>query len=203
MKKIFSTCLYSEVLVPRAKRIKLNRQILLEAEDIQFLDGAGKFWSKENYRNGYTSYASANSLHKTSPTFRELELHIDRHVSKFARQLDFNLGGKPLHMVSCWLNIMQRNASHSMHMHPLSVISGTYYVSTPRGSSPIKFEDPRHALFMSAPPKKEGCREYNRAFVEVPAEEGRIVLFESWLRHEVPQHLVRSPRVSISFNYAW
>ena len=32
---------------------------------------------------------------------------------------------------------------------------------------------------------------------------GRVVLFESWLRHEVPPNQSSSERVSISFNYSW
>ena len=37
----------------------------------------------------------------------------------------------------------------------------------------------------------------------VPAEAGNVVLFESWLRHEVPANPVAAHRVSISFNYNW
>jgi uncharacterized protein (TIGR02466 family) len=37
----------------------------------------------------------------------------------------------------------------------------------------------------------------------VPAEAGKLVLFESWLRHEVAPNPKRAERVSISFNYNW
>jgi uncharacterized protein (TIGR02466 family) len=37
----------------------------------------------------------------------------------------------------------------------------------------------------------------------VPATAGKLVLFESWLRHEVPPNPVAAERVSISFNYGW
>jgi uncharacterized protein (TIGR02466 family) len=39
--------------------------------------------------------------------------------------------------------------------------------------------------------------------VTLPARAGRVVLFESWLRHEVPPNQARGERVSVSFNYAW
>ena len=32
---------------------------------------------------------------------------------------------------------------------------------------------------------------------------GRLVLFESWLRHEVSANLTRAERISVSFNYNW
>jgi uncharacterized protein (TIGR02466 family) len=30
-----------------------------------------------------------------------------------------------------------------------------------------------------------------------------VILFESWLRHEVPPARFSGERVSVSFNYAW
>ena len=74
---------------------------------------------------------------------------------------------------------------------------------TPRGCSRIKFEDPRLAAFMAAPPRVAEARAPNRVFVEYPAEAGRVVLFESWLRHEVPASRIATERVSVSFNWNW
>lgn len=200
----FPTLIYREKLQDSpAKTRNLNEQLMTEIEDVAELDGAGRVWSKQNYLNGYTSYASANELHKFSPTFGALEMMIDKHVARFARALDFDLGGTRLKMTTCWANVMNANTHHGMHLHPLSVISGTYYVQTPKDASAIKFEDPRLSSFMAAPPRKEPCRPRNQPFVEIPAAAGTLVLFESWLRHEVPLHKGKEPRVSISFNYAW
>jgi len=44
---------------------------------------------------------------------------------------------------------------------------------------------------------------YSRPWVVIPAEAGTLVLFESWLRHEVPPNPVAAERISISFNYSW
>jgi len=35
------------------------------------------------------------------------------------------------------------------------------------------------------------------------ARAGQVVLFESWLRHEVSLNAVAAERVSVSFNYSW
>ncbi len=180
-----------------------QRQLKLEIEDLQELDGAGREWSRQHYRNGFTSYASANELQKFSPTFAQLERQIDRHVARFVRALDYNLGGRPLRMKKCWVNVMPPNTHHGLHLHPLAVVSGTYYVDMPKGASAIKWEDPRLAHFMHAPPRKNPERAYNRQFVEYAAKSGDLVLFESWLRHEVPLHTAKQSRVSISFNYDW
>lgn len=181
----------------------MNRQILKEVKDLMNLDGAGRAWSEEHYRNGFTTYASANELQKISPTFAKLEKWIDARVGSFARALDFDLGGSRLRMTTCWVNVMNENTHHGLHIHPLSVISGTYYVSVPAGAPAIKFEDPRFASFMHAPPRKQSPKAVNRTHLEVPAKPGSLVLFESWMRHEVPLHAGKSPRVSVSFNYEW
>ena len=104
-------------------------------------------------------------------------------------------------MTDCWVNIMPRHVVHGLHLHPLSTISGTYYVQTPRGCPGIKFEDPRLDRLMASPPRRPDA--VNRPWVVLPAEAGKLVLFESWLRHEVPPNPLNAERISISFNFNW
>jgi uncharacterized protein (TIGR02466 family) len=37
----------------------------------------------------------------------------------------------------------------------------------------------------------------------VPVTAGQVLLFESWLRHEVVPNPVGADRISVSFNYNW
>lgn len=204
IKSYFATQVYYQSLQKDARKMrKLNLQLKSEVYDIAELDTGGLSWSAENYPNGFTSYASANSLQHSSPTFAGLEKMIDGHVRRFAKALDYDLGEGSLRMSTCWVNIMPKNAHHGLHIHPLSVISGTYYVSVPRGASAIKFEDPRLDKFMATPPRKEPCSQKNRNFLSLAPEAGKLVLFESWLRHEVPLNTAGQDRISVSFNYEW
>ena len=98
---------------------------------------------------------------------------------------------------------MPPDVIHTMHFHPLSVISGTYYVQTPKNSSAIKFEDPRMDSFMATPPRKHDAKDANKRHYSLQPQEGHVVLFESWLRHEVPANESNKERISISFNYDW
>ena len=106
-------------------------------------------------------------------------------------------------MTDCWVNIMPPTAAHSLHLHPLAFISGTYYVATPTGCSGLKFEDPRLDRFMAAPPKLPDAKPAHRTQVTYPAEAGTVILFESWLRHEVAANQIDDERISISFNFNW
>lgn len=181
----------------------LNRRLLRECQALRADDAAGRRWSMRNYPAGYTSYSSAHRMHRLSPTFAALEQELNRHVARFARALEFDLRGRQLAMTDCWVNIMGRGAAHGLHLHPLATISGTYYVRVPRGAPGIKFEDPRLERFMAAPPRLSHVTRTNRPWVILPARSGHLVLFESWLRHEVASNLLAIERCSVSFNYSW
>lgn len=199
---LFPTLIYTAPLVA-LRAAALNRRLWRESVQLRHDDRAGRRWSARNYPGGYTSYNSQCQLQRRSPTFAQLERHLAPHVRRFAAALDLDLRGRRLVMTDCWVNIMRHRVVHSLHLHPLSTISGTYYVRTPPGSAGLKFEDPRLERFMAAPPRKAAARRANRAWVTVPARVGQLVLFESWLRHEVPPNPGREARVSISFNYSW
>lgn len=182
---------------------KLNERLLRECLQLRVDDGAGRRWSVRNYPGGYTSYASVNRMHRLSPSFGALERRLDRHVRALARALDFDLAGRKLAMTDCWVNVMPRQVVHGLHLHPLSTLSGTYYVQVPAGSPGLKLEDPRLDRYMAAPPRLPRSRPRNRPWVVMPARPGHVLLFESWLRHEVAPNPVRGERISISFNYGW
>ncbi len=202
IKPWFPTFIYDSPLQPRGNEA-FARALLDDCHKIRAHDRAGQRWCRKNYPAGYTSYGTMTNLHRTFSTFIDLEAKLRRHVNRFARRLDMNLQGARLAMTDCWVNVMSRHAVHSLHLHPLAVVSGTYYVATPRGSSRLRFEDPRLDKLMGAPPKREPCRPENRQQVSYEVAAGKVILFESWLRHEVASNPTRGERVSISFNYDW
>jgi uncharacterized protein (TIGR02466 family) len=198
----FPTLIYCEPL-QAAGLARFNDGLATECAQLRDFDAAGRKWSAKNYPGGYTSYASLNELHKFSSTFAGLEQKLTRHVRAFARALALDLRGRTVRMTDCWVNLMPPTAAHSLHLHPLSFISGTYYVRTPAGCPGLKFEDPRLSKFMAAPPKLATARPAHRTHVTYPAVAGNAILFESWLRHEVASNRAEGERISISFNYAW
>jgi len=199
---LFPTLVYSARL-QNANWRAFNRRLLRECRQLSVDDVSGSRWSKKNYPGGYTSYNSAARMHQVSPTFALLERKLQRHVAALVRSLAFDMSGRELAMTDCWVNVMPRGVVHSWHLHPLATLSGTYYVQTPRGCPGLKLEDPRVDRYMAAPPRKANCPPELRPWIVLPAEAGKLVLFESWLRHEVPPNTAPGERVSISFNYNW
>ena len=166
-------------------------------------DEAGQGWCEANGFPGYTSYASLTDLPWRFPIFKDLVAQLDAHVAAFAEDLAFDLDGKPLTLEDIWINILPEGGIHTAHIHPHSVISGTTYVAMPQGAPALKLEDPRLAMMMAAPPRLEDAREDQKSFIYVQPQVGDVILWESWLRHEVPMNMAEDDRISVSFNYAW
>lgn len=166
-------------------------------------DGAGRRWSREHGYRGYTSYASLGDLPTRDPDFGELKRRLDRHVAAFAAACAFDLGGRRLKLDSLWVNVLKAGGAHSGHIHPHSVVSGTFYVAVPPGAGGLRFEDPRLAMMMAAPTRAADAPAGLRPFVTIDPVPGTLLLWESWLRHEVQPNAGKSERISVSFNYRW
>jgi len=187
-RSLFATQLYEADLPDAALLGELAHSIRTLAED----DQAGRRWSKEHNYFGYTSYASLNDLPKRDPAFADLAKLLARHAASFARELGWDR--KP-RLDSLWVNLLKSGGQHSGHIHPHSILSGTFYVEATAGSGAIRFEDPRLPLMMAAPPRAD-------SFITVEPRPGLLLLWESWLRHEVLAGAGKSERLSISFNFA-
>ncbi len=202
IESLFVTRLYRAHLSEHGKPVdtsELEASCWSIAED----DEAGQDWCEENGYPGYTSYASLTDLPYRFPVFKDLVKALDKHVKAFAKDLEFNLDGRKLKLEDIWINILPPGGIHTGHIHPHSVISGTTYVALPDGSASIKFEDPRLAMMMAAPARMKDARAELRTFNYVAPEVGDVLLWESWLRHEVPLNMADEERVSVSFNYGW
>jgi uncharacterized protein (TIGR02466 family) len=202
IRALFPTLVYREALAGR-DLYRFDRDLADECRSLAASDTAGRRWSARHYLGGYTSYGSLDRLHLVSSLFARLRKRIDPHVKTFAGALHYDLAGRVVAMTDCWANVMPAGVVHSLHLHPTSFISGTYYVEVPKGAGALKVEDPRLSKHMAAPPRRGDAPESFRPFVSVPAKAGDLVLFESWLRHEVPPARFSGERISISFNYGW
>ena len=197
VRDLFVTRLYSAEVAPTIDLAELAHSIRSLAAD----DHAGRGWCKANGYAGYTSYASLDDLPRRDPAFGDLAKLLVRHAAIFAADLAWDLPRKPK-LDSLWVNLLRGNGHHSAHIHPHSILSGTLYVEVPPGSGAIRFEDPRLPMMMAAPQRRADAPEALRTFVSVEPVVGQVLLWESWLRHEVRPGSARGERMSISFNFA-
>ena len=195
MRSLFATPLYDAVLDEPDLLGELAHSIRSLAVD----DRAGIGWSRTNGYKGYTSYASLDDLPRRDPAFDDLKRVLTRHAAAFARDLAWDAKPK---LDSLWVNLLKPGGHHAAHIHPHSILSGTLYVEAPPGSGAIRFEDPRLPMMMAAPQRRTDAPEELRSFVSVEPRPGLLLLWESFLRHEVLPGLGKAERLSISFNFA-
>jgi uncharacterized protein (TIGR02466 family) len=197
----FATKIYTGQL-PTARAAPLNSDLAATAYALSTEDKAGQRWCKDHAYPGYTSYGSLNDLPWRASVFADLQKWLDAQVARFAKQLAFDLRGDKLVCDSLWVNILAPGGHHSGHIHPRSVVSGTYYIDVPRHAAALRFEDPRLALMMAAPLRRADAAADLQTFVSHAPKPGQVLLWESWLRHDVPRNLAKTDRLSVSFNYA-
>ena len=195
MRSLFVTQLYETQLDDPRLLTDLAHSI----RSIAGQDEAGRRWSREHGYKGYTSYASLDDLPRRDPSFAELKRVLSKHAAAFAKDLAWSVRPR---LDSLWVNLIRGDGHHSAHIHPHSILSGTLYVETPAGSGAIRFEDPRLAMMMAAPLRAPSAPEPLRPFVEVEPKPGLLLMWESWLRHEVRPGKGRGERLSVSFNFA-
>ena len=140
-----------------------------------------------------TTSPGATPLSPTSPSFSS--------ATPQASRAELGWDRKPK-LDSLWVNLLKGGGQHSGHIHPHSIISGTYYVEAPKGSGAIRFEDPRLPLMMAAPMRRPDAPPDLVPFVTVDPAPGLLLLWESWLRHEVLAGTGKAERLSVSFNFA-
>jgi uncharacterized protein (TIGR02466 family) len=194
VRNLFVTPLYEAELGDDRLLDDLAHSIRTLAED----DGAGIAWSRDNGYKGYTSYASLNDLPRRDPAFEDLKRLLIKHAAAFAKELAWDAKPK---LDSMWVNLLKGGGHHSAHIHPHSILSGTLYVEVQKGSGAIRFEDPRLPMMMAAPMRGENAPENLRSFVDIEPQPGLLLLWESWLRHEVRPGTGKGDRLSISFNF--
>ena len=190
---LFATPLYEAPLAVDLDELARTVRYLAEA------DTAGQAWAEEKDYWGYTSYASLDDLPTRDPAIGALKPLLEKHARAFAAELGWDHKPKLDHI---WVNLMEPGAHHSAHIHPHSILSGTLYVDVPEGAGAIRFEDPRLPMMMAAPLREESAPEHLRTHVTVRPQAGTLLLWESFLRHEVLPHHGETERLSISFNFA-
>lgn len=175
--------------------VELNRSLLaaiakLRATTPGTVPGT---WSCELY----TTLITNSLLHRT-PEFAPLVQHILANGEKLARYLRFNLDNYRLTILNCWVNVYSAHQSQDVHNHSNSVLSGVYYVKVPEGAPGLLIRSPMEDTMIHAPLKEASVA--NSVIYEIPAVEGKMIFFRSFVKHSVRPNPVEGERISIAFN---
>ena len=101
-----------------------------------------------------------------------------------------------------WANINPPGGYNRPHIHANSLFSGVYYIKAPANSGKLVCNDPRPGVQTVMPTRKKG-QPPKHLWREVHLEPkvNRIIMFPSWLWHNVEPNESNDIRISVSFNF--
>ena len=123
---------------------------------------------------------------------QQLKIYVEKVINP-KEDLDF-------YITQSWLNITKPGGSHHSHFHQNSIISGVFYISTEEDDT-ITFHDPNAKIKKIIHPTIKEYNLWNSITWFFPVNNNELVLFPSWLNHEVePNKKATTDRISLSFN---
>ena len=102
-----------------------------------------------------------------------------------------------------WININGKDAYNSFHIHPDCEISGVFWIKVPENSGNISFNSPNmHSGFVESSSYNEDLCKATNVYPNYTfySQEGVMILFPSYLYHQVMQNRSSQDRISVSFN---
>ena len=98
-----------------------------------------------------------------------------------------------------WAIINKKNTFNQPHNHPNSYLSAAYYVKAPNNSGNIHFYDSNEIKKFNKPPT-DNLTELSTTGFSIRPEEGHLLIFPSYMYHDVGKSLSDEDRIVVSFN---
>jgi len=158
-------------------------------------------WSKQDKgvkKTNMNGWHSQTNMHQM-PQFKLLVDELFKMQHKIFKEEWLN--SKP-RLGNMWANINYPGGYNKPHIHPNSLFSGVYYVQSEPNSGKLVCNDPRPGIQSNMPtringqPPKHLWRE-----VHIEPRVNRILMFPSWLWHNVEPNESNNIRISVSFNF--
>lgn len=174
--------------------IEISKKILPIAR--KMLDNPDNLTNTWVYKTTYSSKHVDNESHHAND---ELSFIRD-YVVDFGNNFLQSLGYKPMRLeADIFFSEMFEGDRHSRHEHPNCILSGILYLTAPEGSSLIKFYDPRmHGTYIGLP--VEEWTYNNWECFNIQPKEGLLLVWPSWLSHEVTLNKSVEGRTTCVFN---
>lgn len=144
-------------------------------------------WQSDEHELKSHERSSVYQKFVATPEFDALTEQVVGAMSDFVDECGIELDPEA-HEIFPWAAVLYSGEGHMSHVHPSSVLSGVYYSHVPPGAGALFLEDPR------------GPRPPFNGRVPVVPREGDLVLWPSWLQHQVIPGSFEGARVSWSFN---
>jgi uncharacterized protein (TIGR02466 family) len=139
-------------------------------------------------------YGEDNNIILTQNLFL-LKEYIQQVAKTFSHCLFTN--PEPILIKESWINYSKKYQHQNKHDHfEENTLSGVYYLKTSGSDGNIKFYPPSACMRYD----KKITTEVTHSSIEYKPQEGKIILFPSWVEHSVLPNMTESTRISVSFN---
>lgn len=145
----------------------------------------------------YTTISSGFDL-LNYDSFQRLGKIIGDETLKYARSLHYDVDRFPPRITDYWVNVYKTGDAQEAHVHQNNVLSGIYYVKTPKSCGDLLFHSTL-ADVMLDPPKTQ-IDDFNTEVASITPVAGQMLLFRSSLRHSVKPNRSTEDRISVAFN---
>ena len=150
--------------------------------------------------------SNAGGWHSPFFDMKESEL-IKEFISSFntslpeimSKHMGWKINKEKINISTMWSIINPKNTFNFQHNHPNSLLSAAYYVKAKKNSGQINFYDPKEMKVMYHPPI-QNYNEISAEIINIEPDEGKLILFPSYLKHSVEENLSDEDRIVISFN---
>lgn len=133
----------------------------------------------------------------TNPTFAPYLSYFRQEIESMIECYD-----APLTLKNAWFNINRKGDYNRLHVHPRSLLSAVVWIKTPENCGGLKFPNDQYLrinweLFLKPEYKNKLNVDKDHYF---EPKEGTILIFPSYLYHEVEPNQTDLDRISIAFN---
>lgn len=185
-------------------RFEFSDYEALNAEILEHLERLG--WDRLDERQRAAVDASHSFSEDRFVTVEEvpaigiiLEYFI-KGCNAIARERNWDIREQEVSLQNYWVHATLPGEITQHHDHKPGVLSGVYYVDKPENSGDLVFVDvnPYHEYRPAVLPGTSDP--ISRPEVTMPAADGTMLVFPSWLPHKVARNDSDRRRVSVSFN---
>jgi len=140
----------------------------------------------------------SSDLNINSPELKDLKYNILKSSNEIGKNIfQFN---RDLNISNIWFNINKYKDSNSLHTHPFSILSGVFYVKTPKNCGELVFFNPVRISSFIENLNFNGYNPHNSTDTKITPQENILIIFPSWLEHYVKPNMSKQDRISFSFN---
>lgn len=145
-------------------------------------------------------HSSLDFLARDAPAIQQLRERLWTFTQDLIQQFS-QVEKKPNFRIDGWANVLRKGQYHSVHSHPNATWSGVYYVT---GNEEVK-DQPFSGRFELLDPRPGASLNYADSstlysrFLLNP-KPGQMLVFPSWMQHQVHPYFGDTERITIAFN---